>query len=64
MTVGRMPRCTPATATALARLNDDRHWTSDVLAGALVGHLSARWLARRSGSLRVSPGSVGIALEF
>lgn len=31
-----------ATLTAFARVNNDRHWTSDVLVGALVGHLSAR----------------------
>jgi membrane-associated phospholipid phosphatase len=52
-----------ATATAFARLNDDRHWTSDVLVGALVGHLSARWLSRRYG-LTTGPGVLGIKLEF
>lgn len=52
-----------ATATAFARVNDDRHWTSDVLAGALVGHLSARWLSRRYG-LTTGPGVLGITLEF
>ena len=52
-----------ASATAFARLNNDRHWTSDVLAGALVGHLSARWLSRRSG-LRAGPGTIGITLQF
>jgi membrane-associated phospholipid phosphatase len=53
-----------ATMTAFARVNDDRHWTSDVLAGALVGHLSARWLDRRSTSLMVSPRAVGLSLTF
>jgi membrane-associated phospholipid phosphatase len=53
-----------ATATAFARVNGDRHWTSDVLAGALVGHLSARWLTRRQGPLTVGPRSVGLSLEF
>lgn len=52
-----------ATATAFARVNDDRHWTSDVLAGALVGHLSARWLSRRHG-VRAGPGGLGITFEF
>jgi membrane-associated phospholipid phosphatase len=52
-----------AAATAFARVNDDRHWASDVLAGALVGHLSARWLSRRS-RLTPGPGALGIKLEF
>ncbi len=30
------------------------HWASDVLAGGLVGHRSARWLSRRRG-VKVSP---------
>jgi membrane-associated phospholipid phosphatase len=53
-----------ATLTALARLNDDRHWTSDVFVGALVGHLSARWLSRRQGGLRIQPAGVTMSLEF
>jgi membrane-associated phospholipid phosphatase len=53
-----------ATLTALARLNDDRHWTSDVFVGALVGHLSARWLSRRQGGLRIRPAGVTMSLEF
>jgi membrane-associated phospholipid phosphatase len=53
-----------ATLTAYARVNDDRHWVSDVLAGALVGHLSARWLSRRGASLRLAPQSVGLAFGF
>lgn len=52
-----------ATLTAFARVNDDRHWASDVLAGALVGHLSARWLSRRH-RLAGGPGTLGISLEF
>ena len=53
-----------ATLTAFARLNDDRHWTSDVVLGALIGHLSARWLSRRQGAIAVGPGFLGMALEF
>jgi membrane-associated phospholipid phosphatase len=52
-----------ATLTAFARLNDDRHWASDVFAGALVGHLSARWLMRRRG-VAVGAGAVTLSLEF
>jgi membrane-associated phospholipid phosphatase len=39
-----------ASLTALSRLNDDRHWTSDVVAGALVGYLVGR---------QVVPGKAG-----
>jgi membrane-associated phospholipid phosphatase len=53
-----------ATLTAYARVNDDRHWASDVLAGALIGHLSARWLSRRDASLRLAPQSVGLSFGF
>jgi membrane-associated phospholipid phosphatase len=53
-----------ATLTALARLNDDRHWTSDVFVGALAGHLSARWLSRRPGGLRIRPAGVTMSIEF
>lgn len=53
-----------ATLTALARLNDDRHWSSDVFVGALVGHLSARWLSQRTGGLRIRPAGVTMSLEF
>ena len=53
-----------ATLTALSRLNDDRHWVSDVFAGALVGHLSARWLSRRQGGPRIHPGGVTMSFEF
>jgi membrane-associated phospholipid phosphatase len=52
-----------ATATAFGRVNSDRHWTSDVLAGALVGHLTGRWLSRRRG-LTVGPGGLGVVLNF
>jgi membrane-associated phospholipid phosphatase len=52
-----------AATTACARVNNDRHWTSDVLAGALVGHLSARWLSRGR-VLTAGTGALEITLEF
>ena len=33
--------------TGLARLNDDKHWASDVIAGAAIGILAGRWVSRR-----------------
>ena len=53
-----------ATLTAYARVNNDRHWASDVVAGALVGHLSARWLSRGDATLRIAPGGVGLSFGF
>jgi len=53
-----------ATLTAMARVNDDRHWTSDVLIGGLIGHLSARWITKQMGPVRVAPGAVTVHLEF
>jgi membrane-associated phospholipid phosphatase len=53
-----------ATLTAMARVNDDRHWTSDVLIGGLIGHLSAKWVSKQMGPVRVMPGAVTVNLEF
>jgi membrane-associated phospholipid phosphatase len=53
-----------ATLTAMSRINDDRHWTSDVLIGGLIGHLSARWVSKQMGPVRVMPGAVTVNLEF
>jgi membrane-associated phospholipid phosphatase len=53
-----------ASLTALSRINDNKHWASDVLVGALVGHLSARWVSRRMGPLRVTPAGLSVHLRF
>lgn len=50
--------------TGLARMHDDRHWLSDVFAGAILGHLSARWLARHRGHITVNRGAAGVSLSF
>ncbi len=60
-----------AALTGWSRLNDDRHWLSDVLAGAAVGVTSAKLM---NGHWRVfgitgprfllSPGTVGANLRF
>jgi membrane-associated phospholipid phosphatase len=56
-----------ATATAWSRVNDNRHWLSDVTAGALVGITSAklasgRWrvFGLRPPSFLVEPGRAGL----
>lgn len=53
-----------ATLTAYARMHDDKHWASDVVLGAGVGILSARFVHRFQAKLAVSPGGLGMSLEF
>ena len=53
-----------ATLTAMSRINDDRHWASDVIIGGLIGHLSGRWVSKQMGPVRVVPGAVTVNLEF
>jgi len=53
-----------ASITALSRINDNRHWTSDVLIGGLIGHLSAKWITRQMGPVRVAPTGVTVNLQF
>jgi len=52
--------------TGLARINDDKHWLSDVVAGAAVGivagRLSQRW--HRPQPLVIGPGVVGLRIGF
>lgn len=57
--------------TGWSRLNDNRHWGSDVLAGALVGITSAklmngRWrvFGIRAPRFLLEPGAVGVGLRF
>ena len=50
--------------TAISRINDNRHWTSDVLIGALIGHLSAKWVSRQMGPVRIAPTGVTVNLKF
>lgn len=53
-----------ATVTALARVNDNRHWASDVIIGGLIGHLSGRWVSGRLGPVRVAPTAVQANFQF
>jgi membrane-associated phospholipid phosphatase len=54
-----------ATATALARMADRRHWTSDTFFGAVMGYAVGRSLARRSehrvAQRRVRSGARGVS---
>jgi membrane-associated phospholipid phosphatase len=57
---------TAATGTAWSRLNDNKHWLSDVVAGAALGITSAQVIERRWGlrRLRVVPLKSGIAFRL
>lgn len=54
--------------TGFARINDDKHWLSDVVGGALIGFLVGRRLHHRrdAGSVQpvVGPGGVGVAIPL
>lgn len=57
-----------ASLTAFARVHDDAHWVSDVVAGAALGYLAGRWVTRRSHSgpfqIIAGPGVAGLTLRF
>lgn len=55
-----------ATSTGFARMNNDRHWFSDVVAGAIIGTLSARLItpSKNGPSLSATPGGMGLRFEF
>jgi membrane-associated phospholipid phosphatase len=53
-----------ATLTGYARINDDRHWLSDIVFGAGLGIVSARLVQRWHRPFAVTPTGVGISLAF
>jgi membrane-associated phospholipid phosphatase len=53
-----------ATLTGYSRINDDRHWLSDIVFGAAVGIVSARVIHRWHRAFVVTPGGVGLSLTF
>lgn len=55
---------TLATLTAYARMHDDKHWASDVVFGAGIGILSARFVHRFQARIAVSPGGFAMSLPF
>ena len=55
---------TAAAGTALSRLNDDRHWLSDVVGGAVLGVTSARLMSGRWRIFGLRPPSVILAPQF
>lgn len=55
-----------ATLTGLSRVHDDRHWLTDVVAGAGIGILAGRLATKshRALPLAAGPGGVMVQLEF
>ena len=53
-----------ASLTAYSRMHDDRHWFSDVVFGAGVGILAARFIHRREAKLLVGKSVLGMSLDF
>ena len=53
-----------ATGTAWSRLNDRRHWFSDVLGGATVGITTATIVHRHPPKLLAEPNGRGMRLEW
>jgi membrane-associated phospholipid phosphatase len=53
-----------ASLTGLARMNDNKHWFSDVVGGAVVGILAGKWATRGNRSIAASPSGVTLSLEF
>jgi len=53
-----------ASLTAYSRLHDEKHWFSDVVFGAGLGTLSARFIHRREARLLVGKGTLGASLQF
>lgn len=53
-----------AAGTGLSRLNDDRHWLSDVVGGVMIGVTSARLVSGRWRVFGLRPPSVLLAPDF
>jgi len=53
-----------ASLTAYSRMHDDKHWASDVILGAGIGILSARFVHRFGAKVAVAPNGLGMSLTF
>lgn len=65
--IARAGLVTAVGITGLARIRNDRHWVSDVVAGVGLGVVSARVVSRlrqQGVSLRPGPGGLALSLDF
>lgn len=55
-----------AALTGFARMNDDKHWLSDVVAGTAIGYLAGRQLNGRVGRFKpfAALGGAGVSVSF
>lgn len=53
-----------ASLTGLARLNDNKHWFSDVIGGAVVGIFAGKWATRGNRTITAGPSGVAMSLQF
>lgn len=53
-----------ATATAYARMHDNKHWMSDVVFGAGLGITATRFIHRREAKLLLGKNVIGASVEF
>lgn len=54
---------TTAALTGWSRINDGKHWPSDVFAGAVIGYYMGRWVGRQWKTDRASKPTSGISLQ-
>jgi hypothetical protein len=61
-----VPAYLVASAVALGRMEDRRHYLSDVVAGAAIGIAAGTWVASRRTRLRVEagPGRVALGMDW
>lgn len=55
---------TVATLTSLSRVYDDRHWASDIFAGAMIGYLTARLTLATTPRLEVFPDPIRAGIQM
>ena len=53
-----------ASLTGLARMNDNKHWFSDVIGGAVVGIFAGRWATRGNRTVVAGPSGVSMNFQF
>jgi len=53
-----------ASLTGLARINDNRHWLSDVVGGAAIGIFAGKWATRGHRKVAAGPSGIGVSFEF
>ena len=53
-----------ASLTGLARMNDNKHWLSDVVAGATLGIFAGKWATRGNSRVSASPGGLSFTYHF